>query len=184
MTHKALIRIAQIATPDLYLTDTIKPGRELYHTHGLQLAPNAPVLVAHDRDRPVGRVLELDEWDESDGRWVYARCALDEVPEWLRGGPYNGTSASMGWANIGTDQTMPGGWRRFNRGLVNEVSILPPTSQPARHGHGSCSSNAHRPRSPPGPRPVRHPASSAPRPARPSAATSRHLSPSADRPEN
>lgn len=130
MTHKALIRIAQVATPDLYLTDTIKPGRELYHTHGLQLAPNAPVLVAHDRDRPVGRVLELDEWDESDGRWVYARCALDEVPEWLRGGPYNGTSASMGWANIGTDQTMPGGWRRFNRGLVNEVSILPPTVAP------------------------------------------------------
>ena len=28
MTHKAVIRIAQVATPDLYLSDTIQAGRE------------------------------------------------------------------------------------------------------------------------------------------------------------
>ena len=47
MTHKAVIRIAQVATPDLYLSDTIKPGRELWHTRALQLAPNPVVLVNH-----------------------------------------------------------------------------------------------------------------------------------------
>ena len=46
--------------PDLYLTDTIKPGRELWHTHALQLAPNPVVLVNHDPDQVIGRVLELD----------------------------------------------------------------------------------------------------------------------------
>ena len=64
MTHKAVIRIAQIATPDLYLTDTIKPGRELWHTHALQLAPNPVVLINHDEHRAIGRVLELEEWDD------------------------------------------------------------------------------------------------------------------------
>ena len=30
----------------------------------------------------------------------------------------------MSWINLGTDQTMPGGWRRYNGGLVTEVSVL------------------------------------------------------------
>ena len=69
------MRIAQVATPDLYLTDTIKPDRELYPTHALQLAPNAPVLINHDEQRLIGRVVELDEWDKTDGRRTFARCA-------------------------------------------------------------------------------------------------------------
>ena len=99
MTHKAVIRIAQVATPDLYLTDTIKPGRELWHTHALQLAPNPVVLVNHVPDQVIGRVIELDEWDDTTGRWVFARCELDEAPGWLRGGS-RGTAASMSWIDL------------------------------------------------------------------------------------
>ena len=123
MTHIVVIRIAQVATPDLYLSDTIKPGRELWHTRGLQLAPNPVVLVNHDPDRVIGRVLELDEWDDTDGRWVVARCELDAPPGWLRGGS-RGTAASMSWIDLSHSQEMPSGWRRYNRGLVTEVSVL------------------------------------------------------------
>ena len=123
MTHKAVIRIAQVATPDLYLTDTIKPGRELWHTHALQLAPNPRVLINHHPDRAIGRVLELDEWDDTTGRWVFARCELDAAPGWLHGGS-RGTLASMSWIDLSHSQEMPGGWRRYNGGLVTEVSVL------------------------------------------------------------
>ena len=101
------MRIAQVATSDLYLTDTIKPDRELYPTHALQLAPNAPVLINHDEQRLIGRVVELDEWEESDGRRTLARCALDEIPEWLRVGAYNGSSASISWIDLSHSQQMP-----------------------------------------------------------------------------
>jgi hypothetical protein len=127
---KAVVRIAQIATGDLLLSDTIKAGRELYHPRALQLAPNVPVLINHDEGRRIGRVVELDEWDDTDGRWVFARCVIDEVPEWLRGGSYSGSAASMAWVNLSHSQEMPGGWRRFNRGLITEVNILTPSLEP------------------------------------------------------
>ena len=123
MTHTAVIRIAQVATPDLYLSDTIRAGRESWHTHALQLAPNPRVLINHDPDRAIGRVVELEEWDDTTGRWVFARCELDEGPEWLRGGS-RGTAASMSWIDLSHSQEMPSGWRRYNRGLVTEVSVL------------------------------------------------------------
>ena len=124
MMHKAVVKIAQIATPDLSLAETIRAGRELYHPGALQLAPNAHVLINHDPDRDVGRVVELEEWSDTDGRWVFARCELDEAPEWLRGGTYSGSAASMSWVNLSHNQLMPGGWRRYNGGLVTELSLL------------------------------------------------------------
>ena len=115
--------------PDLYLTDTIKPGRELWHTHALQLAPNPVVLINHDKNRAIGRVIELDKWDDVDGRWVVARCHLDNPPEWLRGGPRSAPSPP--WAGPTSHrQEMPGGWRRYNGGLVTEVSVLTPGFEP------------------------------------------------------
>ncbi len=128
---KCVIRVAQVATPDLFLSDRIKAGRELYHTKALQLAPNPKVLVNHDERRPIGRVVALEEWPEAEGVWVFARCELTETPEWLRGGAYNGTGASMAWIDLGTSQELPGGWRRFNRGMVTEVSVLSPSVKPA-----------------------------------------------------
>jgi hypothetical protein len=61
---------------------------------------------------------------------VFARCDLDEVPEWLRGGSRNGSAASMSWVNLSHDQLMPGGWRHHNRGLITDVSILSPSLRP------------------------------------------------------
>ena len=100
------------------------------HPHALQLAPNAPVLLNHDEQRRIGRLVELAEWDESDGRWTFARCVLDEVPEWLRVGAYNGSAASMSWIDLSHSQQMPGGWRRYNAGLITEVSVLTPSVEP------------------------------------------------------
>ena len=71
----------------------------------------------------IGRVIELDEWDDTNGRWVVARCELDDPPGWLRGGS-RGTAASMSWIDLSHSQEMPSGWRRYNRGLVTEVSVL------------------------------------------------------------
>lgn len=126
---KALVKIAQLATADVLLNhESVPAGRELYCPGALQLKPGgAPVLVNHEDHRKIGRVLALYEFDDTDGRWCVARCAIDEPPEWL----CRGSSASMAWAALGTGQEMPSGWTRFTGGLVTEVSLLPPGVRPA-----------------------------------------------------
>ena len=94
MTHKAVVRIAQVATPDLFLSRTVAEGREMWHTGALRRAPDPAVLVDHGAQR-VGRVFALEEWDFPDGTWTVVRCQLRTVPEWLRGGSC-GSAASMG----------------------------------------------------------------------------------------
>ena len=89
-----IVRIAQVATPDLFLSRTVAEGREMWHTGALRRAPDPAVLVDHGAQR-VGRVFALEEWDFPDGTWTVVRCQLRTVPEWLRGGSC-GSAASMG----------------------------------------------------------------------------------------
>ena len=129
MTHKAVIRIAQIATPDLYLTDPIKPGRELWHTHASSSHPTRSCSSTTSRpsDRPSGRARRMGRHDRPlGGRPVRTRrgsgLAAWRLP--------NGTAASMSWIDLSHSQEMPGGWRRYNGGLVTEVSVLTHSFEP------------------------------------------------------
>ena len=81
------------------------------------------MLVNHDPDRVIGRVVELDEWDDTTAAGWSHGANSTHPPGWLRGGS-RGTAASMSWIDLSHSQEMPSGWRRYNRGLVTEVSVL------------------------------------------------------------
>jgi hypothetical protein len=129
--YSCLIRVAQVVDRDV-LRDVhaIRAGRELYAVGALKLAPGgAPVRVNHDPhpDCEIGRVVELSEWNDGTGTYVFAHTVLDERPEWVR----RGCAASMSWANTGAVTQMPGDWVRFASGIVTEVSVLTPYTEPA-----------------------------------------------------
>lgn len=132
MTHGALIRIAPIfdLKRDLH-PDKIDPDRIMYSRGSLTLRGDAPpVLIGHDDDRPIGVVRKLIEFDDTDGRWIAASCRIDKdkAPAWLRGGR-NGTRASFRIATL--QRTTFHDVTRVLRGLVSEVSVLPPGVEPA-----------------------------------------------------
>jgi hypothetical protein len=54
---------------------------------------SVPLLIDHDEGRRIGTVESLDEFEDTDGRWITARWELyPDAPEWIR----RGTGAS--WA--------------------------------------------------------------------------------------
>ena len=128
----ALVKIAQVVDLNvLNNLDTVRPGRELYSPGALKLIrPNVPVRIDHEDGREIRRVLSLVEFDDTDGRWCFARCAIDQAPGWLR----RGTAASMSWCKTGIVREMPGGWTQHTRGHVTEVSILSPSVPPFEAG--------------------------------------------------
>jgi hypothetical protein len=131
VTHKALIKLGQVVDLNvLQNLSTIRGGRELFAPGALRLVPNAPVLVDHDHARRVGTIVELVDMDDSDGRWLCARCVIDDAPEWLRGDSRVGSAASFGGLCVTDAQPMPGGWTRVNRGILTEASVLTPSTQP------------------------------------------------------
>jgi hypothetical protein len=129
--HKALIKLGQVVDLNvLQNLSTIREGRELFAPGALRLVPNAPVLVDHDHARRVGTIVELVDMDDSDGRWLCARCVIDDAPAWLRGGSRVGSAASFGGLRVTDAQPMPGGWTRVNRAIMTEVSVLAPATKP------------------------------------------------------
>jgi hypothetical protein len=127
MTHRTVIKLGPIATSTVLLSSPEnRTSRVLYDRHGLVLTPaGAPVVINHDITRKVGRVLELAVWPDTDGDWLVARCDVTDPPEWLR----RGTKASFEYAT--TWRWEHGGWEWIRSGLVTEVSILTPSTQPA-----------------------------------------------------
>lgn len=132
MSHSAIVKIAPVFDPGRDLDpDLVGRGRTLYSSGSLTLVGNAPpVLIDHDRGRPIGVVRELFEHEDTDRRWICAHCSIDthKAPDWLRGGR-TGTRASFAIATI--DRTTFRGVERVVRGLVSEVSVLPPGVKPA-----------------------------------------------------
>ncbi len=90
------------------------------------LRRDVPVIVDHDDDDVIGRVLEFyDADDAAGGRWRWARCEITSPPAWLR---MNG-GVSFGYASL-QKQDM-GAWSRVLRAPILELSLLSPSRQPA-----------------------------------------------------
>lgn len=119
MSHSALIRFAPILSAEILLDPSkLRAGRSLYQDGGLTLVKDAPVVIDHDMDRPIGRIEELFRHEDTDGPWYVARCTIDRAPGWVR----RGTPASFSFANLGVRQDLGAG-ERILRALVTEVTV-------------------------------------------------------------
>jgi hypothetical protein len=101
--RKAVIRLGPKPSAETLFSDARRDGptesgmRTLYDS--MRLAPDAPLLVDHDPERVVGRVVELIRWDDVHplAPWLAARVVLDDgAAEWVR----QGTPASLGYATM------------------------------------------------------------------------------------
>jgi hypothetical protein len=102
---------------------------DLYQRGSLRFLPSqssVPLLIDHDKDREVGVVREIVEWENTDGPWFIARATVTHRPEWLKAFR---TKASFGYANVERQEI--GDWGRVLRALVTEVSLLSPAAKPA-----------------------------------------------------
>lgn len=127
MSLSALVRLGPLVTLEAIRNPaSVREGAELYQSGALQLQRGARVFVNHDRDRPVGTVVELVEMADGEGEWLTARCSITAAPEWLR----KGTAASIAYASTSRQQVA--GWERILKGLVTEISILSPSVKPAQ----------------------------------------------------
>jgi len=63
--------------------DALPEGSFIFQRGGWQLMPDAPVLVDHDQDRPIGVVRSLSEFEDVDGTWLMAHTTIDDPPCWL-----------------------------------------------------------------------------------------------------
>jgi hypothetical protein len=92
----------------------------------MTLGPNPRVLIDHDDSKVVGRVRQLLRHPDTPwGLWLAALCDIDVPPLWLK----RGTACSFGFAPLNRQEYA--GWQIVRRGLVNEISLLSPSVQPA-----------------------------------------------------
>jgi hypothetical protein len=127
MTVAACIQFAPIFTAERMAEGA--RATDLYQRGSLRFLPSqssVPLLIDHDKDRAVGVVHELVEWENTDGPWFIARATVTHPPEWLK--PFR-TKASFGYANVERQEI--GAWGRVLRALVTEVSLLSPAAKPA-----------------------------------------------------
>lgn len=125
--RRLLIRLVPVMTKSELMTP--ETGRRSMLQSGalIPLSLETPLVIDHDEDRRVGRVLEFYEADDSGGgRWTWARCEVTDAPGWLR----RGGGCSWGY-HVLQEQAMPGGWTRVLRAVIREVSILSPSVEPA-----------------------------------------------------
>lgn len=121
---RGVILLGKLTTPALLgNVDILPEGLEVYD-RGLRLDPGAPVLVDHDKTRPIGRVVDLAPFDD----WLAARVLIDSAPGWLR----KGSSASVCYTPL--QRMSLGAATRVVDGLVTEVSVLSPRLKPANAG--------------------------------------------------
>jgi hypothetical protein len=107
MSVAACIQFAPIFTAERMAEGA--RATDLYQRGSLRFLPSqssVPLLVDHDKDREVGVVHELVEWENTDGPWFVARATVTEAPEWLE----RGSRASFGYANLERQEI--GGWGR------------------------------------------------------------------------
>ena len=124
-----------------------KRGRTLYWPNSLRLIPGrvTPVVINHDEGRVVGRVEKLFtlEWTDG-GPWICARAVVDDPPSWLR---KHHTAVSFGYASV-HETEHDDGWSRVTSGLVRELSLLSPGTEPCEPRPGCCRFGRSRSRPP------------------------------------
>jgi hypothetical protein len=122
--RRAVVRLGPIATGET-LQRKATDARTLYDS--MQLAPDAPLLVDHDPERVVGRVVELVRWDDGHplAPWLAARCEIfDGEAEWVS----KQTAASFDYVTL--HRTEWRGHEVIRSGYVREVSILRAGTRP------------------------------------------------------
>jgi hypothetical protein len=126
MRHSALVKIALlVGADDLLNLDSVRAGRTLYRSGSLRLQQEAPLVVDHERR--IGVVQELVKLTDPETlrQWMFARCAVEEPPPWLR----SGTPASFSFVRLQPDQEI-GSWHCVQRALVTEVTVCSAAYKP------------------------------------------------------
>jgi hypothetical protein len=125
-TYTAMIKLWRLVTEDvLRNVDSLPAGSELFQRGSMELVPGAPVLVDHDKARPIGFIKEIFNHPDTDGEWLCALTTITDPPAWLK----RGTAASISYATATRGSL--GEAQRILRGLVTEVSVLSPGVRPA-----------------------------------------------------
>jgi hypothetical protein len=122
-----LLRVAPLVTAR-ELLEPERGRRVMFQGSALTPYPgrDVPVVIDHDDANVVGHVKEFATFPDSNGwSWIFASCDVTEPPAWLRRN--GGVSLSY---RVLRDQDM-GTWQRVLRALVDEVSLLSPSVQPA-----------------------------------------------------
>jgi hypothetical protein len=127
-TYNCLIKMWRVVDTDvLHNIDALPAGRELFQPGAVKLLnDHVPVLIDHDKGRQVGVVRELSNFADTDGLWLTAHATITDPPPWLK----RGTGASISYATAGHCSLGPA-LQRVTRGLMTEVSVLSPGTEPA-----------------------------------------------------
>ena len=129
----ALLRFAPVYDPRM--VDDSELGRDLMVQRGalkepLKLGEKIPVVVDHDDSRQVGTVREIFIAPDVNGGvvqdWYFASVELTEpAPGWLK------RNGGVSWSHYALRTQEIGETTRLLRGLIKEISILTPSTQPA-----------------------------------------------------
>jgi hypothetical protein len=131
MMRRCVIRLGPIATGDTLAGEEHRDAsngepRTLFDS--MRLAPDAPLLVDHDPEQVVGRVVELARWDDGHelAPWLAARVEIfDGLAEWVS----KRTAASFKYLTLHRSELH--GWEVIRSGYVREVSVLHAGTRPA-----------------------------------------------------
>src|SRR5436190_5253124 len=127
MSRIALIRLGPTASAEIMNSDLER--RTLYGRVRM-LPAGAPVVIDHDENRSIGRVLDVFEmWDSVHGvrsRWITARARIDDDkrPGWLK----TGTGASISMLPLSKSEW--NGWPITRDGALEEVTVCSPDTRP------------------------------------------------------
>ena len=174
MATRAVLRFTPVFDPRIIEVPGL--ARDLMVQRGaiekIRLDEPTPVVINHDMDRQVGTVREIYTAPSVDGGhvrdWFYASCEITDPPGWLK------VNGGVSWSYRTLQRQDVNGTERLLRALIDEISILTPSTRPAEPLARGCSSSPQprrrRSRPPIAPSPAR---SSTTRPARSSGATTR-----------
>jgi hypothetical protein len=133
MTHTAIIKFAPIFTVERFNDPAWnRPGRQLYESGAFRFLPSedtVPLVVNHDDSREIGTVHEVFKLDWIDGPWICARATVNDPPSWLK----RGTRSSFSFITLHLTEFNIRGTQAevVAKGIVREVSVLSPTTNPA-----------------------------------------------------
>jgi hypothetical protein len=83
VTQSAVIKLGRLYDGQPLQAGWAPAEKTLFQRGAFRLLHStAPLLVNHCHDRQVGDVLELDEFQDTGGPWLVARCRVDAPPAW------------------------------------------------------------------------------------------------------
>jgi len=128
---RATIRLGPVLVgSDLSQPEKLERNRWYYHPAALRLPDGGvPLVIDHNPERPIGRVHQVYETTDDEGRAVYCRATVTaDPPHWLK---ERFTQASLCF--LEEDAIALGnGAVLYTAGIVREVTLRSPRANPAR----------------------------------------------------